>query len=218
MRCAIQPKRGPCLTPDELEVTHHEATVNGVRLHWVEKGQGPLVVLLHGFPENWWSWRRQLGPLAAAGFRVVAVDLRGYNRSERRGPYDIDTLAADVEALIRHLGETCAGIVGHDWGGGLAWHFAATHPTACSRLAVLNAPHPAPFQKQLRSNPAQIWRSWYMFFFLLPWLPEWFCLWRDARWLRAFYETSRAEGFDRAELEPIFAAIRERGAIKAAIS
>jgi pimeloyl-ACP methyl ester carboxylesterase len=199
------------------EVAHHHATVNGVRLHYVEAGAGPLLVLLHGFPESWWSWRYQLGALAAAGHRVVAVDLRGYNDSERKGPYDIDTLAADIRALIAHLGEKSAGIVGHDWGGGLAWHFAAMHPEACRAVAVLNAPHPAPFQKQLRSNPRQILRSWYMFFFLLPCLPEWFCLAFDCLWLRKFYETSDSSGFTRDELEPIFAAIRRPGAIEAAV-
>ena len=205
------------MIPAQLDVAHHHATVNGVRLHYVEKGAGPLVVLLHGFPESWWTWRYQLGPLADAGFRAVAVDLRGYNLSERKGPYDIDTLANDVRALIEHLNEARAFVIGHDWGGGLAWHFAATHPDSCRAVAVLNAPHPAPFQKQLRSNVRQILRSWYMFFFLLPWLPEWFCLARDSAWLRKFYETSDARGFSRQELAPIFDAIRQPGAIAAAI-
>ncbi len=198
-------------------MTHHHALINGVRLHYVEQGSGPLVILLHGFPENWWSWRHQLGALAAAGFRAVAVDLRGYNQSERKGPYDIDTLARDVRALIVHLEEPNAAVVGHDWGGGLAWHFAATHPDVCRGVVSLNAPHPAVFQKQLRTNVRQIWRSWYMFFFLLPWLPELFCLAFDSRWLRRFYETSNPAGFSRDELAPIFEAIRQPGAIEAAI-
>jgi pimeloyl-ACP methyl ester carboxylesterase len=201
----------------KLSVAHHRAQLNGVELHWVEQGSGPLIVLLHGFPENWWSWRHQFDALASAGFRVVAPDLRGYNESQQQGPYDIDTLAADIRALIEHLGEKSAGIVGHDWGGGLAWHFAAMHPDATRAIAVLNAPHPAPFQKALRSNLRQIWRSWYMFFFLLPWLPEWFCLRRDAAWMRAFYETSTSDGFSREELEPIFEAIRKPGAIGVAV-
>jgi pimeloyl-ACP methyl ester carboxylesterase len=205
------------VTPAELDLNHHEATLNGVRLHWVSKGTGPLIVLLHGFPENWWSWRYQLGALAEAGFHAVAPDLRGYNQSEQRGPYDIDTLAADVRGLIAHLGAGPAGVVGHDWGGGLAWHFAAIYPDSCAAVSVLNAPHPAPFQKKLRSDLRQIWRSWYMFFFLLPWLPERFCLANDAAWLRRFYETSDARRFSREELAPIFEAIARPGAIGAAI-
>jgi len=103
--------------------THREGRVNGIRLHWVEQGEGPPVVLLHGFPEFWYSWRHQLPALAAAGFRAVAPDLRGYGLSEKPrgvGAYRIETLVADVAALVRHLGEGPAHIVGHDWGGVLA--------------------------------------------------------------------------------------------------
>ncbi|MFO0722780.1 MAG: alpha/beta hydrolase [Myxococcota bacterium] len=196
---------------------HGYAALNGVRLHYVAQGQGPLVVLLHGFPEHWWTWRHQLGPLAEAGFRAVALDLRGYNESEQRGPYDIDTLAADVEALILHLGAEQAAIVGHDWGGGLAWHFAATRARRTRAVLVLNAPHPAIFQQKLRSDLRQIRRSWYMFFFLLPWLSERFCLARDAAWLRALYQTSDPARFSPEELEPIFEAIQRPGAIQAAV-
>ena len=203
---------------DSAPRTHHTAMLNGVRLHWVEQGSGPLVVLLHGFPDNWWSWRHQLDALAAAGYRAAALDMRGYNESEARGPYDIDTLAADVLALMTHLGETSASLIGHDWGGGLAWYFAAVHPRACRALVVINAPHPAPFQRQLRTNPRQIWRSWYMFFFLLPWLPEWFCRRRDAAWLRSMYETSEPTHFSAAELAPITQMWGRPGALRGPIA
>ena len=121
--------------------THDYATTNGVRLHYVTQGEGPLVLLLHGFPEHWYSWRHQIGPLAEAGFRVVAPDMRGYNLSDKpRGGYDIKNLTKDVRGLIRALGEESATIVGHDWGGVIALQFPIDYPKACDRLIVMNAP------------------------------------------------------------------------------
>ena len=121
--------------------THGDAVTNGVRLHYVEQGEGPLILLLHGFPEHWYSWRHQIGPLAEAGFRVVAPDLRGYNLSQKpRGGYDIKTLTTDVRGLIRALGERSATVVGHDWGGIIALQFPIDYPKACDRLIVMNAP------------------------------------------------------------------------------
>ena len=121
--------------------THGYAAANGVRLHYVSQGEGPLVILLHGFPEHWYSWRYQIGPLADAGLRVVAPDLRGYNLSDKpRGGYDIKNLTKDVRGLIRALGERSATIVGHDWGGVIALQFPIDYPKACDRLIVLNAP------------------------------------------------------------------------------
>src|SRR3712207_4298533 len=112
--------------------THREATLNGVRLHYVEAGDGPLVLLLHGFPEFWYSWRHQIPALAAAGFHVVAPDLRGYNVSEKPAgimAYHIKHLVADVATLLRAFGGDDGGfLVGHDWGGLLAWHTAARQP------------------------------------------------------------------------------------------
>jgi pimeloyl-ACP methyl ester carboxylesterase len=154
--------------------THREAIVNGVRLHWVEAGSGPLVVLLHGFPEFWYSWRHQIPALAAAGFRVLAPDLRGYNLSDKPpgvACYRLEALTADVAGLISHAGASSATVVGHDWGGGIAWTLALRRPEVVGKLAVLNAPHPAAFLRELR-RPGQLLRSWYMFFFQLPWLPE----------------------------------------------
>ncbi|MBW3571102.1 MAG: alpha/beta hydrolase [Gemmatimonadetes bacterium] len=154
--------------------THREARVNGVRLHWVEAGEGMPVVLLHGFPEFWWGWRRQIQPLADAGFRVIAPDLRGYNLSEKPrgvGAYRIRTLVADVEALIRHTGAQRAHVVGHDWGGVIAWWLAMQAPERVERLAVLNAPHPRAFRREIRTAD-QMRRSWYAMAFQLPVLPE----------------------------------------------
>jgi pimeloyl-ACP methyl ester carboxylesterase len=133
-----------------------------------------VLVLLHGFPEFWRCWRRQIGPLAEAGFRVVAPDLRGYNlsgRPEGVEAYRVQHRAADVAGLIAHLGGR-APLAGHDWGGVVAWHTAMRHPGSVDRLMILNAPHPAVFSREMR-RPRQFLRSWYALFFQLPRLPEW---------------------------------------------
>ncbi|MGY1914830.1 alpha/beta fold hydrolase [Blastococcus sp. SYSU DS0973] len=123
--------------------THRDISANGVRLHAAEAGEGPLVLLLHGFPQFWWTWRAQLTALADAGFRAVAPDLRGYGASDKppRG-YDLPTLSADVAALVRALGERDAAVVGHDWGGLLGWTMAALHPRVVHRLVVVSMAHP----------------------------------------------------------------------------
>jgi pimeloyl-ACP methyl ester carboxylesterase len=157
-------------------LTHHQVVANGVRLHLVAAGpeDGPLVVLLHGFPEFWRAWERQLEPLARAGFRVVAPDLRGYGLSEKPpgvDAYRVGALQQDVAALIRALGRERAHVVGHDWGGIIAWALAIRQPEVIDRLVILNAPHPAAFRRAFR-KPEQRKRSWYIFFFQVPWLPE----------------------------------------------
>jgi pimeloyl-ACP methyl ester carboxylesterase len=151
------------------------AEVGGdVTLHYVEAGDGPLVVLLHGFPEFWYGWRLQIAPLAAAGFRVVAPDLRGYNLSSKPdgvGPYGADDLAADIRGLIQERGAESARVVGHDWGGTAAWTLAMNHPEVVDRLVTLDAAHPRKLNEGLR-HPSQLRRSWYFFYFQLPDLPE----------------------------------------------
>jgi pimeloyl-ACP methyl ester carboxylesterase len=122
---------------------HRAVSAGGTRFHLVELGEGPLVLLLHGFPEFWWSWHRQLESLAEAGYRAVAVDLRGYGGSDKppRG-YDLVTLAGDVAGLVRALGEANATVVGHDWGGLLAWTVGVYHPKVVQRLVAVSAAHP----------------------------------------------------------------------------
>src|SRR3954468_11525514 len=149
------------------------ADIGDVQLHYVEAGEGPLVVLLHGFPEFWYGWRLQIQPLAAAGFRVVAPGMRGYNLSSRPdgvAAYDIDTLAADIRDLIHERGADSALLVGHDWGGSVAWATAMNHPEVVDRLAILNAAHPRKLSEGLH-HPDHLRRSWYFFFFDLPELP-----------------------------------------------
>jgi pimeloyl-ACP methyl ester carboxylesterase len=165
---------------------HRRVDVGEVTLHCVEAGSGPLVLLLHGFPEFWWSWRYQIPALAQAGFHVVAPDLRGYNLSDKPravSAYGIEHLTGDVAGLVRAFGRSRAHIVGHDWGGGVAWSFAMGHPEMVERLAVLNCPHPAMMMKGLRTV-TQLRKSWYMFFFQLPLLPEWYVSNGDYEYLR----------------------------------
>jgi epoxide hydrolase 4 len=167
-------------------MAHRWVDVHGLRLHCVEAGTGPLVVLLHGFPEFWYAWRHQIPALADAGYRVVAPDLRGYNTSDkppRVRDYRPSVLAQDVADLVVALGARSAAVAGHDWGGGLAWLLAIQHPERIERLVVLNAPHPIRLLKSLRS-PRQLRRSWYMLAFQAPWLPERLMAARDFQALR----------------------------------
>ena len=146
-------------------------------MHYVEAGDGPLIVLLHGFPEFWFGWRRQIAPLAAAGFRVVAPDTRGYNLSSKPEgfeAYGVDLLAADIRGLIGELGAESALLVGHDWGGSIAWTVAMNHPEVVDRLAILNAAHPRRLSEGLK-HPSQLQKSWYFFFFAVPGCPRRSC-------------------------------------------
>lgn len=145
-----------------------------MKLHFVESGSGPLVVLLHGFPEFWYSWRRQLPALASAGFRAVAPDLRGFNDSPKPrdiSDYRLTLVINDVAELIAGLGAPCA-LVGHDWGGLVAWYLAMSRPELVRKLVVLNIPHPAPFLRELRGSFSQKLRMAYQLFFQPPVLPE----------------------------------------------
>jgi pimeloyl-ACP methyl ester carboxylesterase len=156
------------------ELREGYAEIGDQRLHYVEVGEGPLIVLLHGFPEFWYGWREQIEPLAAAGFRIVAPDMRGYNLSSKPdgvAAYDVDQLAADVRDLIRERGAESALLVGHDWGGSVAWYTAMQYPEVVDRLAILNAAHPRKLSQGLH-HPGQLRKSWYFFFFDLPELPE----------------------------------------------
>ncbi len=159
---------------DESALTHGYAEVGGLRLHYVEAGSGPLVVLLHGFPGHWWTWRHQIPALAAAGLRVVAPDLRGFNLSDRpRGAvaYAPEVLAHDVSALIAALGAREAVVVGHDVGATIAWTFAMRHPDQLARLIVMNGPHPAAIRPGMTSF-GQLPRAWYTLGFQLALVPE----------------------------------------------
>lgn len=195
---------------EATDLQHRYAYINGIRMHYVEAGTGELVVLLHGFPEFWYSWRHQIRALAAH-CRVIAPDLRGYNETESAGPYDIETLQEDVIALIRHAGEESAHIVGHDWGGAVAWMLAIQHPERVRSLVVCNLPHPEVFQRAVR-RPRQLLRSWYMGFFQLPWLPERaLAAGRYHRLARKMIRECRAGTFTREDVNAYLEAWRRQG-------
>jgi pimeloyl-ACP methyl ester carboxylesterase len=193
-----------------------------VKLHCVEAGAGPIVVLLHGFPEHWYAWRHQIPALAAAGFRVLAPDMRGYNLSDKpRGVrhYRLDVLARDVVELIRHAGATRAHVIGHDWGGLVAWRVAMSHPTVVERLVVLNAPHPGVVCRGLFRN-GQLKRSRYILFFQVPRLAERRFARGDFAILRRSLRRDpvRPGAFSEEEIQRYVEAMRRPGALTAALN
>jgi pimeloyl-ACP methyl ester carboxylesterase len=196
-----------------------------VRLFFLEQGRSgaPPVVLLHGFPEFSHSWRYQLPVLAAAGMRAVAPDLGGYGRSPkppRVRDYRIDLLASDVLDLIRRACGGRASVVGHDWGGLVAWWLAMHHPEVVDRLVILNAPHPAAYVRELRRTPAQRLRSWYVLFFQLPWLPEASIRAFDFANLRRLFRTdpARPGAFTDEDIRHYVAAFSDRRSLTAAVN
>lgn len=157
-----------------MEIRHEKRLVNHIHLHCVIAGDGPLLILLHGFPEFWYSWRHQIS-VFAEHFTVVAPDMRGYNKSDKPqhvSDYALPTLVEDIVQLIHSFDQEQAIIVGHDWGGVVAWEIALTHADVVKQLAILNVPHPRVFVQHLLTNPRQILRSWYIGFFQLPIIPE----------------------------------------------
>lgn len=197
----------------EKDIEHHVVLIKSrsnpgglIRLHVVQAGpsDGPLIILLHGFPEFWYGWRRQIVPLAAAGYRVWVPDQRGYNLSEKPAgveAYVIDLLADDVIGLIDAAGREQAFLVGHDWGAAVAWRVAARYPDRLQKLVIMNVPHPAVMARFVWQRPRQLLRSWYIIFFQLPLLPEWVT--RLGHWrlmARALQRTSRPGTFSGEDL------------------
>jgi pimeloyl-ACP methyl ester carboxylesterase len=189
---------------DELE--HDFILTNGVRLHLVQSGpsDGPLVILLHGFPEFWYGWRHQIPFLANKGYRVWAPDQRGYNLSDKPNAiadYRLDILASDILGLMDAAGRKNAFLIGHDWGGAVVWRLASKFPDRIERAVILNVPHPAVMIRHLRHSPRQLLRSWYVFYFQLPWIPERLArIGNFAAVARALQKTSRPGTFDEADL------------------
>ncbi len=147
--------------------THGYAESGDLKIHYVTLGSGPLIVLIHGFPDYWYTWRKQM-PALAEHFQVVAIDQRGYNYSDQPEgveAYAMDRLVSDVRNVVRHFGQESAIIVGHDWGGMVAWQFAMKHPEATERLVILNLPHPNGLMRELANNPEQQQNSEYARFF-----------------------------------------------------
>ena len=206
--------------PDDSSAESTFREVNGIDLHVVTAGDpdDPLVVLLHGFPEFWYGWRDHVPGLVEAGYRVLVPDQRGYNRSDKPdgvGAYAIETLSGDIDALIESAGRESAHVVGHDWGAAVAWDLALRHPGSVDRLGILNVPHPSVFEATLKSNPRQLRRSWYMFFFQLPRIPEWTQRRGDFELFVEGFETAAAGTFTEADVEHYRDAWRREGALTA---
>ncbi len=205
-----------------MTLQHEQRLINGIRLHYVTDGAGPLLLLLHGFPEFWYSWRYQI-PVLARHYTVVAPDLRGYNESEKPArvrDYRLAILIDDVVGLIEALGEKQAIVAGHDWGGAVAWGAALTRPEAITKLVILNMPHPRIFVQHLLTNARQLARSWYTFFFQLPWLPERALRANNFQVIQAmFRRTSTVPAlFDREVMTQYRDALAKPGALTAALN
>jgi epoxide hydrolase 4 len=207
-----------------IELREGYADLADVRLHYVEAGpaDGTPVVLLHGFPEFWYSWRHQIPALAAAGLRAIAPDMRGYNLSSKPSDvsaYAASRLAADIRDLIRERGCERACVAGHDWGAAVAWVAAMRHPEVLERLAILNVPHPRLMLNALRRPSRQLLRSWYIFFFQLPWMPEQAVAAGDWYMLRySFEHDARPGAFTPEDIDRYREAWSQPGAVAAMLA
>lgn len=168
---AQSPAVDPTVSPDEASLGTEGFAMSGeVKIHYVTRGQGPLVIMIHGFPDYWYTWRHQM-PAVAESFQVVAIDQRGYNKSGQPAgadQYAMELLVGDVQAVVRHFNREKAVIVGHDWGGMVAWSFAMAHPEMTDRLVILNLPHPSGLLRELATNPEQQRNSAYARYFQQP--------------------------------------------------
>lgn len=197
---------------------------DGVKLHVMKDGDAdaPLVVLLHGFPEFWYSWRHQMKALVEAGYSIVAPDQRGYNLSDKPNGYSayhLRYLVADVAAIVRGCGRERAHIVGHDWGGIVAWAFAGQHPELLDKLVIMNAPHSRIYREQV-TRPPQLFMSWYIGFFCLPIIPEVAMSARDYAAVRDMFKRStiRDGAFSAADMDKYIEALGQPGALTAALN
>lgn len=207
-----------------VSLEHTIIATNGIRLHVVEAGppDGAPVILLHGFPEFWYGWRHQIPALVEGGFRVFAPDQRGYNLSDKPdsiSAYNLDELARDVIGLIDSTGHPKVHLIGHDWGAAVAWWTAMHYPDRLNKLAILNVPHMSVMFKALRTNPAQMLRSWYIAFFQIPRLPEFMILSGDAMaGISALLRTSNPGSFTDHDIPHYIHAWKQPGAMTAMLN
>jgi epoxide hydrolase 4 len=209
----------------ENELEHTTITTNGINLHVVLAGPKDSipVILLHGFPEFWRGWLKQIEPLANASYRVIVPDQRGYNLSDKpKGvkSYRMDMLVSDILGLIDAPGYQKVNLIGHDWGAAVAWEVAIRHPERLCKLGILNAPHPAVMRNFLRrGDPEQLRRSWYIFAFQIPWLPEYFLRKNDYRnMVRSVRGSSKIHTFTSEDIEKYKEAWSQPGAMTGMIN
>lgn len=203
--------------PDEPEGWRHvQIPGDGVTLHGVAAGEGPLILFLHGFPEYWYAWRRQLAEFSSTHC-AVALDLRGYNLSDKPEAveaYALSHLIADVKAVLDRLsGGRKAVLVGHDWGGVLAWLLAAHHPEYLERLVIINAPHPTLFARELAQNPMQQAASSYMLLFRSAAAETTLSAFNFAALRKAVFDLARAGAFTEEDRLRYLEAWRQPGAL-----
>ena len=209
------------MTSPHETVTFYNASI---KLHAVAAGppDGPVVLLLHGFPEFWYSWRKQIAPLAAAGFRVIVPDQRGYNLSSKPSgvkSYAITELVSDIIAIADQLGQRKIFLAGHDWGAAVAWSVALLHPQRISKLVILNVPHPSIMRRYLSKNRRQMRKSWYIFFFQIPFLPEFlFSAGHFRMGVRSLVGSSRPGTFSEEDLAQYRAAWSQPGALTSMVN
>ena len=207
-------------SPLEFRVFH----INGIALHVVLAGpaSGKPLVFLHGFPEFWFAWRHQIDHFVSSGYRVIIPDQRGYNLSDKPAgiaSYSIDLLAKDVVGVLDTVTDSKAFVVGHDWGAVVTWYLAARYSERVHRTAMLSVPHPRVFIRNLIMKPAQLRRSWYLFFFQFPWLPEFVLRRRDwALLVGVLRDTSRPGIFSEPDLEQYKKSWSRKGALTAMLN
>lgn len=197
---------------------------NGIKLHVMETGpaDGPMIMFLHGFPEFWYAWRKQIGYFAERGYLVVAPDQRGYNLSDKPkgiASYKSDELAKDTVGIIDAYGRDKIFLVGHDWGAAVSWWTALKYPERIERLVIMNVPHPVVMGKTLFSNPKQMEKSWYIFYFQLPGAVEQFASANNYQWpVNLLVETSRPGTFLPVDLEKYRAAFMQPDAFSSMVN
>ncbi len=205
----------------ETNWQHKYINTNGIKLHYVTQGEGKLMLMLHGFPEFWYSWRHQIVEFSQ-NYKVVALDLRGYNDSEKPqeiSAYSLQELVKDIKGVITGLGYESCILIGHDWGGGIAWNFAYSYPEMVGKLITLNMPHPAKLLEGLKT-PKQLLRSWYIFFFQLPIIPELVYQWNDYQVIASLFTDMAIDkaAFTSEDIEIYKNAAAKRGVATATIN
>ncbi len=207
-----------------MELREKYIETNGIKLHVMEAGpeNGPMILFLHGFPEFWYAWRKQIPYFAELGYLVVVPDQRGYNLSDKPEgieSYRSDDMARDVNGLIDHYGRDQIYLVGHDWGASVSWWTALKYPERIKRMVIMNVPHPKVFNRNLLNNPRQMQKSWYIFFFQLPKAAEKLGAANNYEWpVELLATTSRPGTFKPEELEEYRRAFAQPGAFSAMVN
>jgi len=207
-----------------MDLRERYIETNGIKLHVMEAGpqDGPMILFLHGFPEFWYAWRKQIGYFAEKGYLVVAPDQRGYNLSDKPqgiAAYKIDELAKDIVGLIDAYGREKIFLVGHDWGASVSWWTAIKYPDRISKMVILNVPHPKVMARQMFSNRLQMQRSWYIFYFQLPGAVEKLAASTNYDWvLDLITFNARPGAFTPDDLEKYRTAFAQPGAFSAMVN